>query len=288
MYYMQASTVLPQPNLGGIVPGPPSDEEESDDGVRTPDSLGQDASPLASSPGDKSALSDDDRMDSDKPEDTSDIPAMDAGAGAASQADLEERRANLDRDIDLEVMELRASLVLQGLHTDAIQDICDEKRQRMIDEFEASFTSPMNAKDSEKTLSKTKGGGRTAEGDSASNSSPSRGRDREKKKEPKREKEQEKEREREKDRERKEKGKDKKEKEKAKEKDRAKKRVSRSPSKEPSVEPEPSKKSKKKEKTKEKEKDKEKDKARSRSKDKVKKRVSRSASREQTKKKARR
>jgi len=47
------------------------------------------------------------------------------------------------RTIELEVMELRASLEIQGLHRDAIQDICDEKRQRLIEEHEASLASPM-------------------------------------------------------------------------------------------------------------------------------------------------
>merc|ERR1712087_715378 len=46
------------------------------------------------------------------------------------------------RNIELEVMELRASLEPQGLHRDAIDDICDEKRQRLIEEHEASLASP--------------------------------------------------------------------------------------------------------------------------------------------------
>merc|ERR1712070_185115 len=41
------------------------------------------------------------------------------------------------RDIELEVMELRASLQLQGTHRDAIEDICNKKKQEMIEEHEA-------------------------------------------------------------------------------------------------------------------------------------------------------
>merc|ERR1712139_145873 len=48
------------------------------------------------------------------------------------------------RDIELEVMELRASLETQGLFKDAIQDICDEKRRNLIKEQEAILASPMN------------------------------------------------------------------------------------------------------------------------------------------------
>jgi len=46
------------------------------------------------------------------------------------------------RNIELEVMELRASLETQALHRDAIDDICDEKRQRLIDEHESNLASP--------------------------------------------------------------------------------------------------------------------------------------------------
>merc|ERR1711988_1996725 len=38
------------------------------------------------------------------------------------------------RKIELEVMELRADLETQGLFRDSIQEICDEKRQRLIAE----------------------------------------------------------------------------------------------------------------------------------------------------------
>merc|ERR1712087_258267 len=53
------------------------------------------------------------------------------------------------RNIELEVMELRASLEAQSLHRDAIDDICDEKRQRLIEEHEASLASPAR-RDSER------------------------------------------------------------------------------------------------------------------------------------------
>merc|ERR1712060_244701 len=53
------------------------------------------------------------------------------------------------RDIELEVMEMRASMELQGLHRDAIEDICNEKRQRMIEEHEAVLASPKFEKEEE-------------------------------------------------------------------------------------------------------------------------------------------
>lgn len=49
------------------------------------------------------------------------------------------------RNIELEVMELRASLELQGLHRDAIEDICDEKRQRLIEDHEATLGGTLTA-----------------------------------------------------------------------------------------------------------------------------------------------
>ncbi|CAK9107213.1 Uncharacterized protein SCF082_LOCUS49917, partial [Durusdinium trenchii] len=54
-----------------------------------------------------------------------------------SGAEVSERSPqSLLRDIELEVMELRASLELKGLHRDAIQDACKKKKKEMIEEHE--------------------------------------------------------------------------------------------------------------------------------------------------------
>lgn len=95
------------------------------------------------------ASTDDGLLDIERPEDPAKL-AIDADPveTAGSSAEPEAAASKMDRDvlrgIELEVMELRASLETQGLHRDAIQDICDEKRQRLIDEHEATLKSPMN------------------------------------------------------------------------------------------------------------------------------------------------
>merc|ERR1712087_900950 len=53
--------------------------------------------------------------------------------------------ASFLKNIDLEVLELRASLETQGLHRDSIEDICDEKRQRLIEEYEANVIAAAGA-----------------------------------------------------------------------------------------------------------------------------------------------
>lgn len=62
-------------------------------------------------------------------------------AGEAPKTDSKIDSSSL-RHIELEVMEMRASLETQGLHRDAIEDICEEKRQRLTEEHEASLASP--------------------------------------------------------------------------------------------------------------------------------------------------
>lgn len=69
-------------------------------------------------------------------------PVAAMGAGNAAEADLAPGSKMSLQDINLEVTELRASLVLQGLHQDAIEDICDEKRQRLMDERDGKLASP--------------------------------------------------------------------------------------------------------------------------------------------------
>jgi len=97
-----------------------------------------------------------DMLDIERPEDpvTLEVTADDEGAGAEAEALplTEDAGSRIEhtvlRNIELEVMELRASLETQGLHRDAIEDICDEKRQRLIEEHEATLASPMR-KDSD-------------------------------------------------------------------------------------------------------------------------------------------
>merc|ERR1712187_375890 len=61
------------------------------------------------------------------------------------------------QNIELEVMELRASLTAQGLFRDSIEEICEEKRQRLIEEhqasmgFGASLASPMRRESDEES-----------------------------------------------------------------------------------------------------------------------------------------
>merc|ERR1711948_224507 len=104
--------------------------------------------------------------------------------------------------IELEVMELRASLEMQGLHRDAIEDICDEKRQRLIEEQEASLASPRLGEDSKiapdspETSSSESEAHRRREKEKAKLA-----KEKEKEKEREREREAEKEREREKEKE---------------------------------------------------------------------------------------
>jgi len=94
---------------------------------------------------------DEDTLDIERPEDPAalevsaddDVETRCLVGGAGSRIDHE-----VLRSIELEVMELRASLETQGLHRDAIDDICGEKRQRLIEEHEATLASPMR-RDSE-------------------------------------------------------------------------------------------------------------------------------------------
>jgi len=205
------------------------------------------------------------------------------------------------RDIDLEVDELRASLEIQGLFRDAIKDICDEKRQRLIEEHTATLDSPMNAKDGEHP---DKPSVQLRSEGSSSDSSDERQKQKEQEQEQlksrkatfEREKEREdKERER---AERKEREKEKKEKakEKDKEKDKeasSKKDKSKAPRKDADSDSPQTRKRRSPSRDrardkKEKDKDREKDKEKEKDKDRGKKRVSRSRSKEQTKKKGRR
>ncbi|CAE7355180.1 RRC1 [Symbiodinium microadriaticum] len=68
-----------------------------------------------------------------------DIQRPDAGQGSSKEeASPEEQPASeatqaLLGDIELEVMELRASLELKGIHRDAIQEACKKKRKEMLE-----------------------------------------------------------------------------------------------------------------------------------------------------------
>jgi len=88
-----------------------------------------------------------DMLDIERPEDpfSLEVNDNDGEAEAPHLADGAGSRIEhkVLRNIELEVMELRASLETQGLHRDAIEDICDEKRQRLIEEHEATLASPM-------------------------------------------------------------------------------------------------------------------------------------------------
>jgi len=102
----------------------------------------------ASPPAESATVDTEDMLDIERPEDPSVLePDAAAGEDAATGSGAEEAAApKIDhgvlRNIELEVMELRASLETQGLHRDAIDDICDEKRQRLIDEHESNLASP--------------------------------------------------------------------------------------------------------------------------------------------------
>lgn len=65
--------------------------------------------------------------------------ANEADETEASQTEAKSSEAhnNLLRDIELEVMELRASLELKGVHRDAIQDACNKKQKEMMKEHQA-------------------------------------------------------------------------------------------------------------------------------------------------------
>lgn len=121
-----------------------------------------------------------DSLDIERPEDPAafdpharaqEAHGTDAGGAAAEGKSRVDRGAL--RRIELEVMELRASLENQGLFRDAIEDICGEKRQRLIEEHEASLASPPFGREA---------GGGGADSDDDSDSPPaghstSRGRD---------------------------------------------------------------------------------------------------------------
>mmetsp|Transcript_71873 Transcript_71873/g.113871 ORF Transcript_71873/g.113871 Transcript_71873/m.113871 type:complete len:1139 (+) Transcript_71873:152-3568(+) len=188
------------------------------------------------------------------------------------------------RDIELEVMELRASLETQGLFKDAIQDICDEKRRNLIKEQEAILASPMNTGGLQ--MSTKSSAGRHVEDESDSDSAgKEREKEREKEKEKlRREEEERKEKDREKD-----KDKEKSKKDKGKKKDKDKDKDTSKKEKRSESQPRARQRSRScdrgrdKHRTRSREKEKEKEKDRGN-----KKRVSRSRSREQTKKKMRR
>lgn len=120
-------------------------------------------------------LDDPDLLDIERPEDPASLePTATISSERAADNELPPVTASdgskLDhavlRNIELEVMEMRASLEMQGLHRDAIQDICDEKRQRMIKEHEASLASPPYRED--------KSGGGGGSSDDSTSPSPAR------------------------------------------------------------------------------------------------------------------
>merc|ERR1712125_186645 len=81
---------------------------------------------------------------------TQDLPAKSPSSDDGDGAEAKRIGGNPDesvrKNIDLEVMELRASLQSQGLFRDAIEDICNEKRQRLLEEHQqgnmATLASP--------------------------------------------------------------------------------------------------------------------------------------------------
>lgn len=108
---------------------------------------GQAAEPEDAPPPRRSPDDAEDMLDIERPEDPNalEVSADEGDAEAPPPSDGAAGRIEhkVLRNIELEVMELRASLETQGLHRDAIEDICDEKRQRLIEEHEATLASPM-------------------------------------------------------------------------------------------------------------------------------------------------
>eukprot|EP00927_Polykrikos_kofoidii_P045087 TRINITY_DN3894_c0_g1_i1.p1 TRINITY_DN3894_c0_g1~~TRINITY_DN3894_c0_g1_i1.p1 ORF type:complete len:1165 (+),score=247.60 TRINITY_DN3894_c0_g1_i1:210-3704(+) len=107
----------------------------------------------------------DDMLDIERPEDPkrldpAGLDGVDGGlsvSGGFGTAFCSTSARSIDhgllRNIELEVMEMRASLENQGLFRDAIEEICDEKRQRLIEEHEASLASPRHKLCSDDELS---------------------------------------------------------------------------------------------------------------------------------------
>merc|ERR1712110_131833 len=71
---------------------------------------------------------------------TLDLPAKSPSCDFGDRAEANRTGGNpsesVQKNIDLEVMELRASLQSQGLFRDAIEEICNEKRQRLLEEHQ--------------------------------------------------------------------------------------------------------------------------------------------------------
>jgi len=229
---MEAEKVLPPDNLGKFDLLSSADIE----GMRSPSPVQEGASPFAqlgasaplttfaqSQKASANNASDDDgdALDLDQLEETvkklegaieEPIPAIEETVRMAKEEEKKEKERIALRSIDLEIMELRADLQMQGLRGEDLQEALDERRKSMMDEHRAATESLMNKDGAQ--LSKST---RNNEDESESNSSGDH----------KTERVREKERGREKERERKDKEKnekDKKEKDKAKDKDKDKDR----------------------------------------------------------------
>lgn len=126
-------------------------------------SVAQDADPA---PAEGKAPAEDD----DESDEVVDVqrPAQEAPPAAEGAPGLGVDRCSM-RNIELEVMELRASLATQGLHRDAIDDICSEKREQMIleerEEANAAANPPTAAEEAPRKRSQE--GGKEKSGDAA-------------------------------------------------------------------------------------------------------------------------
>jgi hypothetical protein len=141
---MELTRVIPETNLGRCSPDmlryggePPSPVAESVEAGNEP----------PTPPPEEESPPFEDMLDIEKPDAARDAESLQESQRTSSTKDSSGRKEidnDVLRDIELEVMELRASLETQGLFKDAIQDICDEKRRNLIKEQEAILASPMN------------------------------------------------------------------------------------------------------------------------------------------------
>jgi len=236
--FAEASQAIPETFLGGylgIVSSRTNGRTRSRRDLASPvtGSLGA-ASPSASLPAAVSSTADvdgspissstkrpkevhadvEDVLDIERPEDPAKLERFSEVAGESIFPDTEALQPETAtskmehavlRNIELEVMELRASLETQGLHRDAIEDICDEKRQRLIDEHERTLASPQPAdrSDGEEITACASPSPRRpimVSGSPEARTQNDQGRDRDKEREEERDKEKEQERDKDKDR----------------------------------------------------------------------------------------
>eukprot|EP00933_Yihiella_yeosuensis_P015578 TRINITY_DN13549_c0_g3_i1.p1 TRINITY_DN13549_c0_g3~~TRINITY_DN13549_c0_g3_i1.p1 ORF type:complete len:1097 (-),score=293.80 TRINITY_DN13549_c0_g3_i1:124-3414(-) len=92
----------------------------------------------------KAAHDDEEMLDIERPEDPSKLD-FEANTAVEEETKSSTTASTIDhkllRDIELEVMELRASLELKGTHRDVIEEQCDQKRKSMIEEHEAGLSA---------------------------------------------------------------------------------------------------------------------------------------------------